>query len=43
MNRPHLLKRLGVNYIWGLINFTLGCVLGGVFVAAKLLASGHFH
>lgn len=39
----NLLKRLGVNYLWGLANFTLGCVLGGIVVAAKLLMSGHFH
>ena len=34
------LKRLGLNYLWGLANFTLGCVLCGSLVAAILIGSG---
>lgn len=35
-----LFARLGVNYVWGLINFTLGVTLGGIWVAASLIAAG---
>jgi hypothetical protein len=28
--------RFGVNYIWGLLNFTVGVAAGGIFVAAAL-------
>lgn len=35
-----LLKRLGVNYAWGLFNFAAGVTLGGIYVAAVLIAHG---
>jgi hypothetical protein len=41
MNAARLLRgklqSLGVNYVWGLINFTLGVTAGGIFVAAALM------
>jgi hypothetical protein len=35
-----LARRLGVNYAWGLVNFTAGVAGGGVFVAAALITAG---
>ena len=35
-----LIRRLGVNYLWGLANFTAGVTLGGIYVAAALVAAG---
>lgn len=37
----NLLRKLGLNYLWGLANFTLGCVACGTLVALILEASGH--
>jgi hypothetical protein len=31
-----MLKRLGLNYIYGLANFTLGVTAGGIWVAVAL-------
>lgn len=31
-----LCKRLGLNYLYGLANFTVGVTAGGIFVAAAL-------
>lgn len=33
----NLMLRFGVNYLWGLINFTIGVTLGGIVVAVALL------
>lgn len=33
-------KRLGLNYAWGLINFTVGSALGGIWVAVALVMQG---
>jgi hypothetical protein len=35
-----LIQRLGVNYLWGLANFTLGVTLGGIYVGAALVIQG---
>jgi hypothetical protein len=34
------LRSLGVNYAWGLINFTVGVTAGGIYVAVALVAAG---
>jgi hypothetical protein len=34
------LKSLGLNYLWGLANFTIGVTAGGIYVAAILVAHG---
>lgn len=34
------IKRLGLNYFWGLANFTLGVTLGSIYVAVILVARG---
>jgi hypothetical protein len=34
------LKSLGLNYLWGLANFTLGVTAGGTYVAAILVSHG---
>jgi hypothetical protein len=34
------LRKLGVNYAWGLINFTVGVTVGGIYVAAILITHG---
>jgi hypothetical protein len=34
------LKSLGLNYLWGLVNFTIGVTAGGIYVAAILVAHG---
>jgi hypothetical protein len=34
------IKSLGVNYAWGVINFTFGVVAGGIYVAVALIAAG---
>jgi hypothetical protein len=34
------LKSLGLNYLWGLANFTAGVAAGGTYVAAILVAHG---
>jgi hypothetical protein len=31
-----MIQRFGLNYLWGLANFTAGVVGGGIFVAAAL-------
>ena len=31
------LKRLGVNYLWGVLNFTAGVTAGGIVVATILM------
>jgi hypothetical protein len=36
----NLLRKLGVNYAWGLINFTVGSALGGIWVAIALVMQG---
>jgi hypothetical protein len=33
-------KSLGVNYLWGIANFTFGVVAGGIYVAVALIAAG---
>lgn len=33
-------RSLGVNYFWGLINFTVGVSVGGIYVAVALIAAG---
>jgi hypothetical protein len=33
-------RKLGVNYLWGIINFTVGVALGGIWVALSLIAHG---
>ena len=35
-----LIARLGLNYAWGLLNFTAGATAGGVWVAIALVAAG---
>jgi hypothetical protein len=35
-----LARRLGVNYFWGLANFTFGVAAGGIYVAVILIAHG---
>lgn len=37
-----LIAKLGVNYVWGLANFTAGTIAGGVFVATALIAANTF-
>lgn len=32
--------RLGLNYFWGIANFTVGVTAGGIWVAAILIAHG---
>lgn len=34
------IKSLGLNYIWGVLNFTGGVALGGSYVALALIAAG---
>jgi hypothetical protein len=34
------LRKLGVNYVWGIINFTIGVTVGGIYVAAILVMHG---
>lgn len=36
-----MIRRLGLNYLWGLANFTAGVTLGGIYVAVALIAGGH--
>lgn len=36
----HVYQRFGANYLWGLLNFTAGCILCGVYVAAILIGHG---
>lgn len=36
----NLLRKLGLNYAWGLINFTAGAILCGTYVAFLLVAAG---
>jgi hypothetical protein len=35
-----LLSKFGVNYAWGLINFTIGVAAGGIYVAVALIMAG---
>jgi hypothetical protein len=35
----HLCTRFGLNYLFGLANFTLGVTLGGIVVAAVLIGA----
>lgn len=35
-----LIRRLGLNYAWGLANFTAGVTLGGIWVAIALIGAG---
>jgi hypothetical protein len=35
----HLCTRFGLNYAWGLMNFTLGVTLGGIVVAVVLIGA----
>jgi hypothetical protein len=35
-----IFKSLGVNYLWGIANFTAGVVAGGIYVAVALIAAG---
>jgi hypothetical protein len=35
-----LIRRLGLNYLYGLANFTLGVTLGGIYVGAALIIHG---
>lgn len=35
-----VIAKLGVNYAWGLINFTAGVALGGSYVAFILVGAG---
>ncbi len=30
------IQSIGVNYVWGLLNFTAGVTLGGIYVAALI-------
>ena len=36
----NLVRRLGLNYLWGLCNFAAGVTLGGTYVAAILVSYG---
>jgi hypothetical protein len=36
----NLVRRLGLNYLWGLCNFAAGVAAGGTYVAAILVAHG---
>lgn len=35
-----LVAKLGVNYLWGLLNFTAGAIACGIWVAIALVAAG---
>lgn len=35
----NLLTRLGLNYVFGLINFAAGVTLGGIWVAVMLVGA----
>lgn len=35
-----MIRKLGLNYVWGLINFTAGVAAGGIYVALALIAAG---
>jgi hypothetical protein len=37
---PRMCMRLGLNYAWGLINFTAGAILCGTWVALVLVMHG---
>lgn len=37
----NIFKRLGVNYLWGLLNFTAGCILCSIYVVFLLASTGH--
>jgi hypothetical protein len=34
------LRKLGLNYAWGLLNYTLGVAMGGAYVAVVLIEYG---
>jgi hypothetical protein len=34
-----LIQKLGVNYLWGIINFTAGVTLGGIYVAVLIISA----
>jgi hypothetical protein len=34
------LRKLGLNYAWGLLNYTLGVATGGAYVAVVLIGHG---
>jgi hypothetical protein len=34
------LSKLGLNYAWGLLNYTLGVATGGAYVAVVLIEHG---
>lgn len=34
------LRKLGLNYAWGLLNYTLGVATGGTYVAFVLIGHG---
>jgi hypothetical protein len=36
----NIIRKLGVNYIWGVANFTLGVTAGGIYVAVAMIMAG---
>jgi hypothetical protein len=34
-----LIQKLGVNYLWGVLNFTAGVTLGGIYVSFLIISA----